>query len=232
MKYIFSSLIIFAFAELINWGQDCKNAYPIAGPPVPGRIYTEKNHYAENSPYLFPEWRQGTVQFTNGKILTGLELRYHSAADQLLYYNRADNYTMIVESDYVKEFSLIDPVNLKLIRFRRLGFQTNYFPDSHNCFVQILAEGHVSLYAIRIKQKQNSSGSNQSQAQQFYYSSSNAYYLQLKGKGLVKFKPSNREVRNILSDKKEELKSYIRREGLNTRKESDLVKLIDYYNSL
>jgi len=230
MRNVICLVLIFSFTGSMGISQDCDNAFPSMGPKIPGEIQTENEHFGESSPYLYDDWRQGAIYFTNGRVITDLQLRYRSATDKLAYFNRNENYTIIVESNYIKEFTLVDPLTSRIEKFRRLAVQTNYFPHSNSCITQILCEGKVSLYALRIKQKQNSSGSSQSQTQGFSYSKIDLYYLQLPDKNIMRIKPSRKEVLNVLSDRRDELKEFIKKKHLHIRKEADLIKVIDFYN--
>ena len=46
----------------------------------------------------------------------------------------------------------------------------------------------------------------------------------------MRIKPSRKEVLNVLSDRRDELKEFIKKKHLHIRKEADLIKVIDFYN--
>ncbi|WP_299188741.1 hypothetical protein [uncultured Aquimarina sp.] len=57
------------------------------------------------------------------------------------------------------------------------------------------------------------------------------YYIEIDGK-LVYLKMNKRKIVKFFPGKQSELKSYINKEGLNFKKELDLVRLVAYYDTL
>ncbi|WP_027393275.1 hypothetical protein [Aquimarina latercula] len=57
------------------------------------------------------------------------------------------------------------------------------------------------------------------------------YYIEIDGK-MVHLKMNKRKIVKSFPGKQSELKSYINKEGLNFKKEVDLVRLVAYYDTL
>jgi len=58
------------------------------------------------------------------------------------------------------------------------------------------------------------------------------YYISISGKGLVKIERNNESVKAALSDQSAKIGAFIDGHHLKVKKDSDLVAVVDYYNSL
>jgi len=111
----------------------------VEGFDIKGKPFTAKKEESiEGSPMLNDEWAQGSVKFTNRRLLTKVELQF-SVYDNELYF-RKDNIVYMF-ADPVKEFSFSysDNSGSHNVLFR------NGYPDFDNrkgsSFYQVLADG-------------------------------------------------------------------------------------------
>jgi hypothetical protein len=98
------------------------------------------------SPYLFDDWRMGTVVLTNGDRLDGIPLKYNALYDELLTYNEAGFTVVKIEKASIQSFQI-----------QHLGedwlFEQRYFDGlvKGNHFFRVLYTGKVEfLYQYRV----------------------------------------------------------------------------------
>jgi hypothetical protein len=188
--------------------------------PVTSRTFdSDKYSSMKGSPFLYEKWNAGTATSQRG-VYNELELKLDSYAN-ILYYNREDNLYEFLED--IRSFVIFNGDSM----YFKKGLSAPSLKP--NQYVQVLAEGKMSLYRSEIKQISEMSEINAGMVKTF--TTSTRYYVTKDGQTqLIKLNKS--DVLGFMKDKETEIKDYIEKNNIGTKKEADLAKIIKYYNSL
>ncbi|OKL40636.1 hypothetical protein [Pontibacter flavimaris] len=179
------------------------------------------------SPYLHPDWAEGAISLSNGTTYQGINIMYDQVKDVILFKNKDDQVMELIEP--VKEFSISYIQNNEKVNktFRKGYSSEGVTPDA---FLEVLADGKTTLLKRTTKnvfdRKGYSSATIEREVQE-----SQDYYVANSNK-LLKVKKSKGSLLAALPGKADELQSYIKTNSLNLRNDSDMAKLVAYYNSL
>lgn len=189
-------------------------------PDLMGRVNKENiSADVEGSPYLIKDWADGSVTIEKG-VYKSLKLKYNINNDEVVFLGK-DNAVMNVV-DPVKKFSIGD-------RNFVAGFPA-VSQLTKTAFYEVLSDGKATLlkHYTALIQETRSYGSAAVNRQ---YAQSESYFVFINGKMIVA-KPDRKAILEILADKATELDTYAKANKLNFKKDADLGKLVDYYNSL
>jgi hypothetical protein len=185
-----------------------------------GREYIRNGTPAKGFPYF--QWdslRPGSLTYDG--ITYDIPLEYDLAQDQLVIRNYADNILISLVAEKTGHFS-IGPFH-----FRYFSPGTNHLQDP-GFYQELFSGSRVTLLARRHKNLVFPS-TNDEQPQ---YVQINTYFLLLNA-GSYKI-GSEKELLDILSDRKDELKKYIRKNHLSFKHqlEGSLAQTIAYYQQI
>jgi hypothetical protein len=172
-------------------------------------------------PFFTPKWSKGGIKLENDKILNGLFFKYNALLDELFWLRGVDYKQIIVKKELVKSFYYNQGDSTLL--FKKKLIKPIYTNDSVYTFLQVLAEGAISLYVKRDIKIKN--GSNE-------LLSNDYYYIQSSGNTVQSFTPSRSMLLKLVGKKREQMKKVIKSEKLRVRKEDHLVKAIIEFNAL
>jgi hypothetical protein len=185
-----------------------------------GREYIRNGTPAKGFPYF--EWdslRPGSLTYDG--ISYDVPLEYDLAQDQLVIRNYADNILISLVAERTSHFS-IGPFHFSYFgtgasRLQDPGFYQELFAGSH---VTLLARKHKNLVFPSTNDEQPN------------YVQINTYFLLLEGSSYKI--DSEKELLDVLNDRKEELKKYIRKNHLSFKHhlEESLDQTIAYYQQL
>ncbi len=173
----------------------------------------------EGSPYLYDEFTKGDIVTTDSILYSGIMLRYN-------IYN---NVIEFKKNDVALELNEKFPLLYALVNnaiFVKIENQEGYFLR--------LSSGKLNLLEkkrIKFAQSKPASGYRATtkaafkklDSQYFIYKNSDTPMVEIKKK--TDFLP-------LVSDKKEEIEDYMKKENIKITKGEDLAALVDYYNSL
>lgn len=110
----------------------------------------------------------------------------------------------------------------------------NLKDGNNNDFYEILVEGGdlilLKKYKCDIIEGKESTGITQATKDKFKIT--NNYYFKKGEAELAKVKVKEKDILNLLSDKKQEVKKYIMDNNLKLKKENDLVEIFKFYSTL
>lgn len=197
----------------------------IQGRPFLAKSYTD----VKGSPYLFDGWFKGVVKLMNGTVYESIDLMYNQIKDELIFKaseNQAQTFTLPIYEFTLRQ-SEKDVILLEK-KFRR-GF-TPVDGASDMAFYEVLADGKTLLLkrtskVIFEELPYGSSTKLQTIKDNVYY------YINTSGK-LIKIKKDKKQILTALNIHTAELEMYIKGNKLDLKQDTDLVKLISYYNTL
>ncbi|MBS7564371.1 hypothetical protein KHS38_08125 [Mucilaginibacter sp. Bleaf8] len=189
-----------------------------------GKVHTTSNE----SNYLINEWSKGSVKMTDGSEYKNLYLMYNVKNNILLF--RGDQLQSLEFDKPVKEFTLINEDNNETVnRTFKNGFPA-IDGGSAATFYEVLANGNTMLLKRTSKRLEETREAG-SLIPTKRWEVIDIYYLSNKD-GIVKLKRDKKSVLNALKEKSTETESYLSANKLNTKDDHDLIKLINYYNTL
>jgi len=228
MAISFSRVLVFIFLLSIVTVQITFGQTYLA--EVNGRpIKTGQYEHISGSPYLYEDWTKGAIKLTNGTIYNDMALKYDQVEDILLFKGKDGTALEVIEP--ITEFTLQLPGSgIAENKVFQSGFKAEKINDSKDSFYEVLADGKVKLLkrtakVIREEKAYGSATINKNIMQ-------NVNYYISKGETLIKIKKDKKSVLTSLQNKNSELESYLKANSLNLKEDTDLAKLIAYYNSL
>jgi len=96
-------------------------------------------------PFLNDKFAMGEIEFSDGKKLNNLGLRYSSYRDELIYYNSAISAQIVIDKISLKSFSFTEENGVK--RFFRRQYYDGFLPGER--FFEVLSDGELSLLVYR-----------------------------------------------------------------------------------
>jgi len=183
----------------------------------------------EGSPYLYDDWIAGTVKLANG--LTNKEpimLKYNLLDDEVYFKDKAGEAMAFVVP--VQEFTL-NPMQIDatLARRYRNGYK-GIDGIKPAAYFEVLSDGKVQLIKKASKtifESQNIGSASKTGT----FMEKTKYYLVINGNA-VPVKTDKKSLFAALSDKQVQLETYIKINKVDFKKDTDLGKLVTYYNSL
>jgi hypothetical protein len=193
--------------------------------PVTGRVFNSDKYSAvKGSPFLFDEWIKGSVTTPQG-VYKNLELKLDSYTNTVFFKSSDEPYEF---RDKVIGFTLMPrPGDSSTYLNFKNGISGNGLrPDQ---FTQVLAEGKLSVYKADIKLVADVNQINQGVIKTF---TTSTRYFAMKDNVLQTVKMNKASIYELIKDKEQQIDSFVAQNKLSTRKEADLVKIVQYYNTL
>lgn len=192
--------------------------------PVSSRTFNSQKYSGiKGSPFLFEKWITGSVTTSEG-IYQHLELKF-DAYSNTLFFNKNDELYEFVDPLQSFRFYPDTTDTTRNMYFRKGLSAPGLRPDQ---YVQVLAEGPVSLYRSDIKLLSEMSEINAGMIKTF--TNSTRYFI-LKDNKLQLIKMNKKELMAALKDKEEAVDSFIKANNLSFNRDQDLKKILSFYNS-
>lgn len=202
--------------ESLQWKNDAN------GKPLFSRNYLN----SEGSPDFSTEYCTATLT-TNDKTYSGVKVKLNLLDNQVLFM---DDNTEKIASIPVNKIEFTSCPNLKTPVVFRSGYAA-IDEQKQSTFYQVLDSGKAGLlkyYKITYRDERpyNSAVTTR------IFNREEFYYASKPDKTISKLKKSSEDVVNVLADKKALVQAFIDQNKLKCKKEEDLVKVFNYYNSI
>lgn len=170
---------------------------------------------------FFNDWTSGDVLLTSGDIIHSQMLRYNGYMDALFWVRKRDYLFAIVERNIVASFVLYDIDHKPFASFKKLKMKgLNGSSDSADVYLQVLAEGKLSLY-VRRKITVFKTDNNYFKDYMFYLMKDGITYpLNLRRHSLLR----------LMGTEKSVMRGIIRENKLHLSEENQMIKAIELYN--
>ncbi|WP_297796926.1 hypothetical protein [uncultured Eudoraea sp.] len=180
---------------------------------------------ANGSQYFDEEFAYGEV-FSKDSVVLRAEMRFNAFRNEIQVLQQGDESYPLLKRSYIMAKIGAKRFNIYIYEDARGNNRSSYFNP--------LNEGNaVLLYKPEIKLKQGRiPATSYDRTVPPTYIDISAYYIR-KGDGIAKrIRLKKIDILEVLEDKKSEIQAYIKGDNLSVRKEADLIKIMDYYNSL
>jgi hypothetical protein len=178
------------------------------------------NKYPGKSIQFYKSWMPGNLLMSDSSIVNNKFLVYNSLLDELIWLRTADQKQVVLKKQTIAGFTLYGTDNVKVAEFKRLHLKNRSLADSTGTFLQILAEGKISLYAERKVTFESNTNEFHNKTQ---------YYLQ-KGGNFYILIPNRWFLYQLMGEDKAKMKAIVRRKFLFIKKEPELIEAIQLFN--
>jgi len=224
MNRLISTLTSFIFISSV-FSQINISPKVLAAPFQGEKFKIKTDNDIEGSPLLFDDWKNGEVVLTNGEIYQLQKLNFDAYRTKFIYSNNDTLYELQDNVNQVKIYNGGSEDSATEMVFR------NDLLPKQSLFVQVLVKGKVTILR---KFNKNPEGENYSNG---IVNSSRKYVLHTDDVAIVEnkvipVKYSGSTLEELTADKKNQVESYIKLNGLKPKKEDDFLKSINFYNSI
>ncbi|WP_108866897.1 hypothetical protein [Aquimarina aquimarini] len=156
--------------------------------------------------------------YDNDKMIHKYAIKYNAYADEI----------EVLEDN--KTFALLKKENVRIV----LDDYEYKLSDNNGYIIVFNKNKNVSL-ALKVKKKVRAATEPESSYSQYIppsFVNNHVYYIKNKKGGLEQIKLKKKNILAVLKDKEDEVKEFASSKKLSFKKEADLVKIIDYYNTL
>jgi len=179
-------------------------------------IWRAQNKEIKGNPFLFEDWETKGIVYSQGNMLEGDRLNYNIYTNEIMTLKEKD-------SVFIYDGQYIDSVKINDKRLHKLD----------GTFYEILQTGSkASLYKkheTRIARGQFNPTDGTKQQNRLVIMDD--YYV-LYHEKLMKFRPSNESLNNTFGDQAQEIKKIMKAGNLDYKKEDDLIRIFEIFNSL
>ena len=195
-----------------------------------GKTYSE---YARNeisgSPFLFDDWKPGSILLTDGKSYGNILLKYDVLNNKFLFNNKDSIYEFL---DVLQQVTIADTsnsLNNEYLIFQKINNKVDKIKAGS--FVQILCNGKVKLYKQHFKKIEGQNVDNGIYTSTKRIVDYSSFWVGVNNE-MFPIKLNRSSLEQLPLDKKEEIKNYISKKQLKLNKEKDFTLAIIYYNKL
>ena len=180
------------------------------------KISVEEEINPKTRVYYSSSWKSGNIVKKDSSIMTNLSFRYD------------------VKNDRFEMWSYVNPNGIDLITLNGKFFIYSSYQYKKTYerkgYFEIIIDGHAKLLLRR------STKTIPGKVGAYGYSSRQAiietYYVKVGDKTAVKFDVNKKDIALVLPEKTDNIKGFISKRRINLKKSYDLIKLVNYYNSL
>ena len=189
-----------------------------------------KDESAEGSPLLFEDWRYGKVILKNHEQYDNVRLNF-DATHNKFYFNRHDTsfeLLSVVEEIRVKDISHSTDSTYDMIFKNNINGGDVVKPES---FVQVLCNGKIVVfkqYTKRIEGENFNNGIVKNVKKYVLHTN----FFAIVNNQVIPVKLNSHFLEELTSDKKDQMKAFVKSKQLNVKKETDFKQALSYYNSI
>jgi hypothetical protein len=226
-------MMLLVFIPLLSKSQISQNVRYLSDIIDPTMInstlfYAGKYKEIAGSPYLEKEIQKGIIILKDDRKVENVMIRYNAFEDALLYQIGEDQITML------------DPPVINGFEYRKNGNVVKYISisilEGKRHFYEIIYAGKSTLvvqHQIKLTKKTNNAGSyGASDMQGSAFKQSDNYFLMDATGKSSEVNLTKKSLISALGLHEEELQAFIKKNKLKVKENTDLVRLMEYYDSL
>lgn len=179
----------------------------------------------EGSPYLNDEFIKGSIYTSSKTQYADIPLRYNIYNDEIEFETEDKKVAAIASPEIVEKVTFGD-ITMEYIPF-------DYSKTVRKGFFKVIVKGRASLYArpdIEFREAKSPEPYKEAEPAKFIQKD-DRYYLRLGMESAVMC-VNKKDVISFFPDHSSEIDSFIKENKINVKKEDELKKLLEYYNSL
>ena len=187
------------------------------------RVLTETD--IEGSPYLNDEFKEGTVFMTSKTKFVEMPLRYNIFNDQVEF--RSDDGSLMV---------LSVPEVIEKVEFGETTLEYSVYSQLNKIrrgFFVVLEKGEASLYSrprVTFEDARKPGAYSEAKPPRFI-KRPDEYYIRI-GKEPAELISKKKDIEELFTEHEKEMQEFIRKNKININRPEDLIKVVQFYNSL
>ncbi|MDH3708453.1 MAG: hypothetical protein OER04_01125 [Cyclobacteriaceae bacterium] len=179
--------------------------------------------------YIEKEYRPGDIYLKNGNAIRNLPMRYDIMRNRMEIVFEQE--IKVLYASRIDSFQWFNTTNVGISRFTRCK---NYpvDPDMKG-FLQILADGPLTLASytyLKVYPATSSVALSGSHREHNIFKKEDFFII--KGQEILGFPKKRKQAMLMMADHKDQIKRFIRSQGLVFSRKQDLVRIFKHYNSL
>lgn len=180
---------------------------------------------AEGSEYFDETYKMGVVSI-RGKVELRGKMRFNAFRNEIQVLQGGNESFPLLKRSYIKAIIGAKVFGIYLYEDSKGNNRSSYFNPLNEGSVVLLYKPEIKLKKGRIP----ATSYDRKVPPTFIDVSS--YYVKKGEETAKRIRPKKSDILTSLADKKNEIQTFIKNEGLSLKKEADLIKLMDYYNSI
>jgi hypothetical protein len=179
------------------------------------------NNIQKGPKYLNLDWYMGDVLLENNKVVSNQYFNFHLPSRQIIWFRGSDSNLVVLDRSKIKQLTLHPGSNKANQVFRKLSFRPYFLIDTNTCYLQILAEGKITLFAnrkITVLSSTNEAVRN------------DEYYIQIGQNSIKSFFLNKWKLYAIIKEDKVAMRKIIRSNHLRVKHEEDMIKALTIFN--
>lgn len=182
------------------------------------------------SPFWNDNWRLASLYDKNDKVIATLPVKLNLNTSSVHYIHQ-NNEELSLDPEEIRKVVFHKDNQLgKEVIFKSFIPYLYFREKKNNDYLEVMNQGMASLLVYR--QKLITSGDSASPGhQRYFYSKEVSYFIALNGK-VERLKKTGKEQVFMFLPGANTLDRWVNENNLNLKKEEDIVKFIDYYNSI
>lgn len=187
------------------------------------RVLTETD--IEGSPYLNDEFKEGTVFMTSKTKFVEMPLRYNIFNDQVEF--RSDDGSLMV---------LSVPEVIEKVEFGETTLEYSVYSQLNKVrrgFFVVLEKGEASLYSrprVTFEDARKPGAYSEAKPPRFI-KRPDEYYIRI-GKEPAELISKKKDIEELFTEHEKKMQEFIRKNKININRPEDLIKVVQFYNSL
>ena len=190
-------------------------------------VNKEKESSTIGTPYVFEDFMPGYVYFSDSTRSTERMMNYDC-------YNNEAHY-LDGENTFFLDTGMIDHLEFRIDENTSSIFKKVYLEGkSHPVFLNILYDEKSTLYKRYYKEFRESDVGRAYGGSQRYdeYIDRSDYYITFNGEDIQPFRPRKKNILKLMVTSGKQIEDFLKKEKIDLKSESDLVRLLGYYDSL
>lgn len=187
-------------------------------PQLIGRMFIDR--HIDKPEQYYGYWQRGDVYLTNGEVVKNQYLRYNGLLDELLWMRENDFQSAILDRRFISKFVIHDEKTNSDWVFFKLNEKNIQHPEFDNIYMQLLADGKMSLY--KNYQVEENSVSADITDHDYYYIDYNGDFSRIAANRWSLYK--------LAGEQKKMMKHVIRSHHLTVREENNLKQAVELFN--
>jgi len=176
----------------------------------------------EGTPFLFEDWKQGSVTFNQGSVLSGVDLKFAVFGNQL-FFRKGDD--MLEFTMPVKEFRINASVTVPLV-------YRCYYPDisgnNGKTFYNVVVDGNIQLLKLVSREVKDHKSYNEPVKKKFM--DKETWYVFLPNGTIHILERDTNWLKKLLPQHADKIDNIIAEKKLKLKKDEDVAELIRRLN--
>jgi hypothetical protein len=195
-------------------------------------VLREKEYVSiEGSPYLFKEWKTGSITDQAGSVTDNILIRYDSYRDEIQFMR--DGKTLVAAAATAREFkfNFLEPESESVVTATfRNGFQIEGYSDKN--YFQVIYDGEMKVLkkikTVFNQETVNSYGTNEVVKK---FSRTENDFLWKNGEA-VKLGKHRKDLLTHFGEYEDEMKNFVKKNKFNVKSDVDLMLVMTEYERL